>query len=61
MAQKSEVLISTDIFMKVWYNRNTLTWIGEYRNRHTGDQIGHSWWGATRDHVLVFSPNVSDA
>lgn len=61
MAQKNEVLISTDILMKVWYDRNADTWIGEYRNRHTGDRIGQSWWGVSRDHVLVFSPNVSDA
>ena len=61
MAQKNEVIISTDIVMKVWYAPNTRMWIGEYRNRHTSDQIGNSWWGASRDHVLVFSPNVSDA
>lgn len=61
MAQHTEFVMSDDVKMEIWYDRSDKCWSAQYVNRKTNELIGTPWWGATRDYVLVFSPNVSDA
>ena len=47
--------MSRDVAIEVTFDRSSRLWCGVFRHRETQNQIGDSWWGATRDEVLVFS------
>lgn len=51
----TRIKISPRVSLDVWYERGERSWYGRYLNTD-GHQMGDSWFGATRDEVLVFRP-----
>ena len=49
--------VSPSVMLHLYYDRPSRAWWAHYADL-AGNQLGESWFGTSRDHVLVFRPDV---